>query len=98
MSSYVSADLRRLVTSRAQSLCEYCLIHEDDTYLGCQVDHVISEKHGGPTELENPAERASPDLHLQGRNLRPQPADGLLTDLCIAETEGLQILQGAEMS
>jgi hypothetical protein len=25
------------------------LIHEDDTYLGCQVDHVISEKHGGET-------------------------------------------------
>ena len=53
MSSYVSADLRRLVASRAGGLCEYCLIHEDDTYLGCQVDHVISEKHGGPTESEN---------------------------------------------
>ena len=32
---------------------EYCLIHEDDTYLGCQVDHIIAEKHGGPTETEN---------------------------------------------
>ena len=53
MSSYVSADLRRLVASRAGGLCEYCLIHEDDTYLGCQVDHIISEKHGGPTESEN---------------------------------------------
>jgi hypothetical protein len=53
MSSYVSADLRRLVASRAGGLCEYCLIHEDDTYLGCQVDHVISEKHGGATEAKN---------------------------------------------
>jgi hypothetical protein len=53
MSSYVSADLRRQVALRAGRLCEYCLIHEDDTYLGCQVDHVISEKHGGPTELDN---------------------------------------------
>ena len=53
MTSYVSADLRRLVESRANHLCEYCLIHEDDTYLGCQVDHVISEKHGGPTTSEN---------------------------------------------
>jgi hypothetical protein len=53
MSSYVSADLRRLVALRASGLCEYCLIHEDDTYLGCQVDHVISEKHGGPTEAAN---------------------------------------------
>jgi hypothetical protein len=53
MSSYISADLRRLVALRARGLCEYCLIHEADTYLGCQVDHVISEKHGGPTEADN---------------------------------------------
>ena len=53
MTSYVSAELRRLVESRANLLCEYCLIHEDDTVLGCQVDHVISEKHGGPMEADN---------------------------------------------
>lgn len=53
MTSYVTADLRRLVEARAKHLCEYCLIHEDDTYLGCQVDHAISEKHGGPTAAEN---------------------------------------------
>jgi hypothetical protein len=38
---------------RAEHLCEYCLIHEDDTFFGCQVDHIISEKHGGPTEADN---------------------------------------------
>ena len=53
MTSYVSADLRRLVASRAGGVCEYCLIHEDDTYTGCQVDHIISEKHGGLTAPEN---------------------------------------------
>lgn len=53
MSSYISAELRRLVASRANGSCEYCLIHEDDTYLGCQVDHIISEKHDGATESEN---------------------------------------------
>ncbi len=53
MSSYVSARLRRLVELRAEGLCEYCLIHESDTYVGCQVDHIISEKHGGLTESEN---------------------------------------------
>ena len=42
MTSYVRAELRRLVESRARRLCEYCLIHEDDTYLGCQVDHIIA--------------------------------------------------------
>jgi hypothetical protein len=53
MSSYVSAELRRLVESRASLSCEYCLIRQSDTYLGCQVDHIISEKHGGITESDN---------------------------------------------
>jgi hypothetical protein len=53
MSSYVSNDLRELVAERADYLCEYCLIHEDDTHFGCQVDHIISVKHGGPTTAEN---------------------------------------------
>ena len=38
---------------RAQGLCEYCLIHESDTFVGCQVDHIISEKHGGLTVEAN---------------------------------------------
>jgi len=53
MSSYVSATLRRLVAERAAYLCEYCLLHEEDTFFGCEVDHIISEKHGGPTTAEN---------------------------------------------
>ncbi len=53
MSSYVPVALRRLVAQRAQSLCEYCLIHEDDTFLGCQVEHIIAEKHGGKTVESN---------------------------------------------
>jgi hypothetical protein len=51
--TYISAELRRLVIARADGLCEYCLLHEDDTFFGCEVDHVISEKHGGPTEADN---------------------------------------------
>ena len=35
------------------------MIHEDDTYFGCQVDHIISEKHGGPTEADNLAHACS---------------------------------------
>jgi len=53
MSSYISDDLRNRVAKRAEYLCEYCLIHEDDTHFGCQVDHIISVKHGGPTTVEN---------------------------------------------
>ncbi len=53
MSSHISQDLRNLVATRAERICEYCLIHEDDTFFGCEVDHVISVKHGGPTEATN---------------------------------------------
>lgn len=51
--TYVPAEMRRLVIGRAARRCEYCLIHEDDTYFGCEVDHVVSEKHGGLTVVEN---------------------------------------------
>jgi hypothetical protein len=52
-STYIKAELRRLVRERALGICEYCLIAESDTFLGCQVDHIISEKHGGATEAVN---------------------------------------------
>ncbi len=51
--TYIPVELRRLVINRADRCCEYCHIHEDDTYFGCEVDHIISEKHGGPTVAEN---------------------------------------------
>lgn len=51
--SYIHAELRRQVAKRADSLCEYCQIHEEDTFFGCEVDHIISEKHGGPTTADN---------------------------------------------
>lgn len=50
---YVSAELRRLVASRAAGLCEYCLVHEEDTFFAGEVDHVISRKHGGETQADN---------------------------------------------
>lgn len=53
MSSYVSAALRQLVALRADYLCEYCLIHEEDAFFGCEVDHIISEKHSGQTDSDN---------------------------------------------
>ena len=53
MTSYIPAEIRRVVIQRAGSKCEYCLIHEGDTYCGCQIDHVIAEKHGGETSEAN---------------------------------------------
>jgi hypothetical protein len=51
--TYIPADLRRLVVARAENLCEYCLIVEEDTFYGCETDHIISEKHGGGTSADN---------------------------------------------
>ncbi len=53
MTSYISAELRRIVLERSGDRCEYCLIHSDDTIYGCQVDHVIAEKHFGETASNN---------------------------------------------
>jgi hypothetical protein len=51
--TYIAAELRRLIAARAEGICEYCLIAEDDTFYGCEADHIISEKHGGATDAEN---------------------------------------------
>lgn len=51
--AYVSAALRRLVAERANHACEYCLVPEIAVLAPHEIDHVIAEKHGGPTEQEN---------------------------------------------
>ena len=53
MSSYISPEMRQMVASRANFVCEYCLIAEEDAYFRFQVEHIISRKHGGSSELEN---------------------------------------------
>ena len=53
MARWISAELRQTVADRANQLCEYCLIAEADTFYGCQVDHIISLKHGGSSDLDN---------------------------------------------
>lgn len=53
MTDYISAEIRRLVAERAGYRCEYCLIHENDTFFGCEVDHIISRKHGGTNAPDN---------------------------------------------
>jgi hypothetical protein len=53
MSSEVSAALRVLVRERAWHVCEYCLVHEEDAFHGCEVDHIRSIKHRGSTLEKN---------------------------------------------
>lgn len=49
MSSHVPGFLRRIVVARAHGLCEYCLVHEADAFFTHQIEHIVSEKHGGLT-------------------------------------------------
>jgi HNH endonuclease len=53
MARWISPELRQTIAHRASLLCEYCLIAEADTFYGCEVDHIISLKHGGVSELNN---------------------------------------------
>lgn len=53
MSSYVPAALRRLVIARAVGRCEYCRFPQQAAFLSSEIEHIISEKHDGPTVAEN---------------------------------------------
>ena len=53
MSSHVPAELRREVLARAAGRCEYCRLPEAFAVPGLQVDHIVSEQHGGPTADHN---------------------------------------------
>jgi hypothetical protein len=50
---YIGATLRREVVERAGGCCEYCRISHADQFFAFQIDHIISEKHGGPTVTSN---------------------------------------------
>jgi len=49
----IFAALRRRVMERAGRCCEYCLVPDGLSFYAHEVDHVVAEKHGGPSEVEN---------------------------------------------
>ena len=53
MPDSVGRTLRREIAERAGGKCEYCLTPEWILLAGCEVDHVISRKHGGITDWSN---------------------------------------------
>ena len=79
MTSYVPHDVRAQVAERARNLCEYCLIAEANTAVGCQVDHVISEKHGGPP-LPRKLFASRPSGRILAEPSRPRRAALWFTD------------------
>lgn len=51
--SRVSDALRGAVRRRASRRCEYCRRPEGIDYFGHHVDHIIAQKHGGTSDLDN---------------------------------------------
>ncbi len=52
-SAKISAELRQLVSDRAQGKCEYCLLHQKISIYTHEVDHIIAQKHDGQTTADN---------------------------------------------
>ena len=75
MGTYISAALRRLVYERAGGCCEYCLISESAVLAVHEVDHVISQKHGGPTKADNLALSCALCNKFKGSDLSSLDAD-----------------------
>lgn len=51
--SYIPVALRREVITRANGCCEYCLSGSEERALDYVIDHIIAEKHAGPTQSDN---------------------------------------------
>ncbi len=66
---YVSAVIRSAVASRAEFRCEYCLVAEIDLVYIFQLDHIISFKHGGSSEIHNLAYACSFCNQAKGSDL-----------------------------
>jgi hypothetical protein len=69
MSTTDARPFRSQVRERAQGLCEYCHLPEEADIIVFEVDHIIAEQHGGPTELENLAYACFECNRKKGPNL-----------------------------
>ena len=46
-------ELVHQIELRAEGRCEYCLLHQDDSFFTHEIDHIYAEKHGGETSPSN---------------------------------------------
>jgi hypothetical protein len=81
-STYIPPALRRLVYERAGGCCEYCLIPETAVFAGHEIDHIIAQKHGGPTDADNLALSCALCNKHKGSDLASlDPETGLIVPL-----------------
>ncbi|MCL4860332.1 MAG: HNH endonuclease [Caldilineaceae bacterium] len=78
--SYVPAAIRNQVIERAEGRCEYCLYPQAVSFLAFEIEHIIAEKHGGKTVLENLALACPFCNRFKGTDLGSlDPESGILT-------------------
>ena len=88
MTTRPPAELRRRVIERARNACEYCLLPQDIAASLHQVDHVISEKHGGLTSLDNLALSCTTCNRRKGTDIGSlDPQTGILAPLFNPRTQ-----------
>ncbi|MBN1679947.1 MAG: HNH endonuclease [Anaerolineae bacterium] len=51
--THIPAHLRHLVVERSNNCCEYCRVGQSERVIDFAIDHIIAEKHGGPTNADN---------------------------------------------
>lgn len=74
--------LDHAIRTRAQSLCEYCLMPQSASRLTFPIDHIIARQHGGQTVIENLALCCGRCNRYKGPNLAGIDADsGQITRL-----------------
>lgn len=101
MTTRSSARIRQQVRRRAGGRCEYCLVHEEDSYVGYQLDHIIARKHGGTTTLSNLAFACVLCNRYKGSDVAsPDPMTGEIVPLFHPRQQRWQehfTLRGAEI-
>lgn len=86
--SYLPAALRQQVRARARNRCEYCMLAEEDAYFPHEPDHIIAEKHGGTSALENLALACFDCNRFKGSNIASlDPESSELTPLFNPRTQ-----------
>jgi hypothetical protein len=78
----MKASLVRRVRQRAAGRCEYCRLPQEATSVPFEIDHIISEKHDGPTIESNLANACWYCNSFKGSDISGlDPATGKLTPL-----------------
>lgn len=80
--SYIADALREAVRDRAAQRCEYCRLHEADSYYTHEVDHIYAEKHDGATVDSNLCLACADCNRHKGSNLCSlDPENGMVVAL-----------------